>query len=120
MRPGPPAHDGALNLEEHGLPTDMGLRIGIHAGPVFSAVDPVTGQPTFFGTHVTRTARIEPRTPPGEVYLTASSAALLALEPLPAISAEYVGRLQLAKEYDVLPMYVLRHVGGASEHFGDD
>jgi class 3 adenylate cyclase len=97
-----------LDFAGLGLPTNMGLRIGIHAGPVFSTVDPVTKQPSFFGTHVTRTARVEPRTPPGEVYMTGSSAALLALEPLADVTPEYVGQLQLAKDYDVLPMYVLR------------
>jgi hypothetical protein len=97
-----------LDFAALGLPTNMGLRIGIHAGPVFPTVDPVTKQPSFVGTHVTRTARVEPRTPPGEVYMTGSSAALLALEPLEEVTPEYVGQLQLAKDYDVLPMYVLR------------
>ena len=98
-----------LDFAGLGLPAKMGLRIGIHAGPVFPTVDPVTRQPSFFGTHVTRTARVEPRTPPGEVYMTASAAALLALEPLADVTPEYVGQLQLAKDYDVRPMYVLRH-----------
>ena len=98
----------ALNLEGLGLPTNLGLRIGIHAGPVFPRIDPITQQPSFFGTHVTRTARVEPRTPPGEVYMTGSAAALLALEPLPDVTPEYVGQLELEKGYDVRPMYVLR------------
>jgi tetratricopeptide (TPR) repeat protein len=98
-----------LDFAGLGLPSNMGLRIGIHAGPVFPTVDPVTKQPSFFGTHVTRTARVEPRTPPGEVYMTASAAALLALEPLADVTPEYVGQLQLAKDYDIRPMYVLRH-----------
>jgi len=98
-----------LDFASLGLPGNMGLRIGIHAGPVFPTVDLVTKQPSFFGTHVTRTARVEPRTPPGEVYMTASAAALLALEPLADVTPEYVGQLQLAKDYDVRPMYVLRH-----------
>jgi len=98
-----------LDFEGLGLPSDMGLRVGVHAGPVFPTIDPVTKQPSFFGTHVTRTARVEPRTPPGEVYMTGSAAALLALEPIAGVTPEYVGRLQLAKDYDVRPMYVLRH-----------
>jgi len=97
-----------LDFADLGLPTNMGLRIGIHAGPVFPTIDPLTKQRSFIGTHVTRTARVEPRTPPGEVYMTGSSAALLALEPLPNVTPEYVGQLRLAKDYDVLPMYVLR------------
>lgn len=97
-----------LDLVRLGLPSDLGLRIGIHAGPVFPRIDPVTKQASFCGTHVTRTARVEPRTPSGEVYMTGSAAALLALEPLSDVTPEYVGQLELAKGYDVRPMYVLR------------
>ena len=97
----------ALDLEHLGLPSGMGLRIGIHAGPVFAGTDPIRHEPSFFGTHVTRTARIEPRTPPGEVYMTASSAALLALDPVPGMTPEYVGHIATAKDFGVFPMYVL-------------
>ncbi len=106
-----------LDFAGLGLPAHMGLRIGVHAGPVFPTIDPVTKQPSFFGTHVTRTARVEPQTPPGEVYMTGSAAALLALEPLPAVTPEYVGQLQLAKDYDVRPMYVLRHWSAPSPNW---
>jgi class 3 adenylate cyclase len=108
-----------LDFEGLGLPADMGLRVGVHAGPVFPTIDPVTKQPSFFGTHVTRTARVEPRTPPGEVYMTGSAAALLALEPIADVTPEYVGRLQLAKDYDVRPMYVLRHWAAPSTNLQD-
>ncbi|NNF08757.1 MAG: adenylate/guanylate cyclase domain-containing protein [Acidimicrobiia bacterium] len=97
----------SLDLPALGLPPDMGLRIGVHAGPVFAAPDPIRREPSYFGTHVTRTARIEPRTPPGEVYMTASSAALLALDPVPGMTPEYVGHFATAKEFGVFPMYVL-------------
>lgn len=40
--------------------------------------------------------------------MTGSAAALLALHPLPDITPEYVGQLELAKDYDVRPMCVLR------------
>jgi class 3 adenylate cyclase len=41
------------------------VRIGIHAGPVFGGVDPIIGKKSYFGSHVTRAARIEPVTIPG-------------------------------------------------------
>jgi hypothetical protein len=97
----------SLDLKRLGLPSGMGLRIGIHAGPVFAGTDPIRREPSFFGTHVTRTARIEPRTPPGEVYMTASSAALLALDPVAGMTPEYVGHIATAKDFGVFPMYVL-------------
>ncbi len=98
---------GALDLNRLDLP-EMGLRIGVHAGPVYAGTDPIRREPSFFGTHVIRTARIEPRTPPGEVYMTASSAALLALDPVPGMIPEYVGHIDTAKDYGAFPMYVLK------------
>ena len=44
-------------------------------------VDPVSHKPTYWGRELTRAARIEPRTPEGEVYVTDAFAALLVLEP---------------------------------------
>jgi class 3 adenylate cyclase len=96
-----------LDLEALGLPPDMGLRIGVHSGPVYAAEDPIRREPSYFGTHVTRTARIEPRTPTGEVFMTASSAALLALDPVPGMFPEYVGHIATAKGFGVFPMYAL-------------
>jgi hypothetical protein len=97
-----------LDLAEAGLPESLGLRIGAHVGPVFEGWDPVMKQPAFYGTEVTRTARIEPRTPEGEVYVTDSFAALLALDDDQTMSCQYVGHIPTAKNYGVFPMYVLK------------
>jgi class 3 adenylate cyclase len=67
----------------------------------------VTGS-TYWGRSVVTAARIEPRTPEGEVYVTEPFAALLALDPAAGIAAEYVGHLRTAKGFGELPMYVLR------------
>jgi class 3 adenylate cyclase len=56
-----------------GLPKAINLRIALHAGPVYSCVDPVTELPSYTGTHVSRAARIEPITPPGQVYASQAS-----------------------------------------------
>ncbi len=96
-----------IDLEALGLPAAMGLRIGAHAGPVFERIDPVTRLATQIGTHVTRTARIEPITPVGEVYVTEQFAAALALES-DAFRCDYVGRMASAKGYGAMRMYLLR------------
>jgi hypothetical protein len=96
-----------LDLAALGLPAAMGLRIGAHAGPVFEHLDPITRQPTQFGTHVTRTARIEPITPVGEVYVTEQFAAALSLETN-AFHCEYVGHMESAKGFGPMRMYLLR------------
>ncbi len=51
-----------------GLPATLGLRIALNAGPVYSCINPITGQPDTIGTNVSRAARIEPITPPGQDY----------------------------------------------------
>ncbi len=61
-----------------GLPAELSLRIGLHAGPVYVGRDLITGARNFFGTHVSRAARIEPITPPGQVYASEAFAALAA------------------------------------------
>jgi adenylate cyclase len=98
----------AVDLAALGLPTTMGLRIGMHAGPVFVMHDPVRDEPSFFGEHVTRAARIEPVAPPGAVFVTDGLAALLALEQHDQFVCEYVGRVPSAKSFGPLPMHLLR------------
>jgi hypothetical protein len=82
-----------------GMLTKPDLRLALHAGPVFKLDDPVTGQPNFFGGHVSRTARIEPVTPPGLLYATEPFAALAAVQAPREFHCEYVGRVPLAKSY---------------------
>ena len=96
----------ALDLPAHGLPDTLSIRLGGHFGPVFEATDPVQGVTNFFGAHVSRTARIEPVTPPGEVYVTEQFAARLALEP-GAFACDYVGQVPAAKDYGTMRMYHL-------------
>ncbi|MEZ5246121.1 MAG: adenylate/guanylate cyclase domain-containing protein [Acidimicrobiales bacterium] len=93
--------------EPLGMP-GLTARIGGHAGPVFDGYDYVNDEPTYYGTHVTRAARIEPGTPPGEVYVTEHFAALVALDGIDGARLEYVGHVPTAKDYGAFPMYVLR------------
>ena len=96
----------AVDLEAQGLPGTLALRLGGHFGPVFEARDPVQGVMNYFGAHVSRTARIEPVTPPGEVFVTEQFAARLALEPR-GYACDYVGQVPAAKSYGTLRMYHL-------------
>ena len=103
----------ATRWAEQGL-RDLELRIGLHAGPVYECVDPVTGLRNYTGTHVSRAARIEPITPPGNVYASQSFAALAAAEKSLEFRCDYVGQTPLAKEYGNFPTYVVRRRGSAS------
>lgn len=90
-----------------GLTQGGGMRIGAHYGPVYRTRDHVTGQITFYGTEVSRAARIEPVTPPGAVFVTEPFAAILALEAPDHFRSRYVGQIALAKGYGAYPMYRL-------------
>jgi class 3 adenylate cyclase len=99
-------------IEKH--PLD--IRVGLHTGPVFLHYNPMVRQLAFTGAHVNRAARIEPVTPPGEVFASEEFAALVELDrtrqkhrATPAAGThdgqalsflcEYAGSLSLAKGY---------------------
>lgn len=93
-----------------GLPQDMGMRIGLHCGPVFVGRDPITGAPLYSGIHTSRTARIQPITPPGQVYASSAFAAVAAVNGIDGLRFSYIGRTELAKDYGVLPLYHVKRM----------
>jgi class 3 adenylate cyclase/tetratricopeptide (TPR) repeat protein len=90
-----------------GLPA-LNLRIALHAGPVYSCIDPVTERTNYIGAHVSRAARIEPITPTGQVYASQAFAALAAAQGASGFRCDYVGQTSLAKKYGTFPTYVVR------------
>jgi adenylate cyclase len=96
-----------VNSAALGLDRNAGMRIGAHLGPVYAGADLVTGARNYFGTQVSRAARIEPITPPGAVYVTEQFAAVLALEEPDNLICTYVGRLELPKDHGPQRMYRL-------------
>jgi class 3 adenylate cyclase len=100
-----------LDLESHALPRTIGLRLGGHYGLVYEITDPVTKRRAFTGSQVSRTARIEPITPKGEVYVTDVFAAHLALKASDEFKCDYVGHLPAAKDWGEMPMYLVRRLG---------
>lgn len=105
---------GQIDMTDTDLPLDLAMRIGAHVGPVLHLREPFKDELTYWGRELTRAARIEPRTPVGEVYVTDAFAALLALEPASGIRCEYVGRVTTAKDFETIPMYRLRRRGSPS------
>lgn len=93
-----------------GLPEGMNIRIALHAGPVYRGHNPVTGSITYTGPHTSRAARIEPITPPGQVYASGAFAAVTAAYGVEELTLSYVGRLPLAKDYGAFEIY---HVDSA-------
>jgi class 3 adenylate cyclase len=102
------------DLEAMGLPTTLGLRVAAHVGPVFETHNPLLNRPDFFGPHVNQTARLEPCTPVGSVYVTEPFAAAVSLEGKGQYRCEYVGNHPLPKNFGRIRMYHL------TENISDD
>jgi hypothetical protein len=96
-----------IDWTAHGLPASSQIRIGVHTGPVFCSFDPIIGRDNYFGSGVTRAARIEPITPPGTVYASEAFAATLAASGQREFVLEYVGQVALAKGYGESRVYRL-------------
>lgn len=96
-----------LHLESLGLPSTLGLRVGLDAGAVFEIRDPILKSLGFAGRHISRTARLELTTPPGEVYVTEAFAALFTMIDQKDLICEYVGLMSAPKGYGRLRTYLL-------------
>jgi hypothetical protein len=90
-----------------GLPGGLNIRIALHCGPVYHGRNPLTGAPLFTGPHTSRAARIEPVTPPGQVYASSAFAAVAAASGVQGLRLQYIGRIPLAKGYGLLGLYHL-------------
>jgi len=100
-----------IDMKANKLPEDMGLRIGVHLGPAYTARDPILKCDNYFGAHVSRAARIEPVTPEGCIYVTETMAAVLALYNSDSFTCEYVGMTEAAKKYGQMRMFLLDRRG---------
>ena len=103
-----------IQFEALGLPKEMSVRIGLHAGPVFEGLNAMTRRKSFYGSHVNRAARIEPVTLPGHIYASQSFVALLTDEQqkLPQeehqFVSEFLGNIALAKNFGNMNVYRVR------------
>ena len=88
-----------------GLTPTFSLRIALHCGPVYCGWDPVTGSRLITGPHASRAARIEPITPPGQVYASSAFAAVATARGVEGICLSYVGTLPLAKRSGSMALY---------------
>lgn len=106
-------HVKAIDWKTKGFRTQLNLRTGLHAGPVYGFHDPITDAWNRSGAHVSRAARIEPIAPSGEVYASEAFAALANVQEVRDFTCEYVGVTPMAKGYGDFPTYhVLRNSNG--------
>jgi len=84
------------------------MRIGLHFGPVYKLYDHLMQCFTYASKEVTKTARIEPVTPPGEIFGTEPFVAKLELEGEGWANFEYAGTISSAKNFGAFRMFHIR------------
>jgi class 3 adenylate cyclase len=99
-----------IDWSKFGLPTDLLFRISLDAGPCYSYVDPIVDKTEFCGAYVVRAARMEPITPPGEIYASESFVALAHATALSGVRFDYAGQVALPKNYGVIPVSHVRQL----------
>ena len=102
---------GGIELAGANLPGSLALRLSGHIGPIFPVIDPVLGQPSFSGSHITRVARLEPVTPPGALVVTEAFAAALELSDCTDLTCDYIGHRPAAKDFGRVRMYTVGRSG---------
>jgi class 3 adenylate cyclase/tetratricopeptide (TPR) repeat protein len=100
-------NDIILNTKwsERNLPDSTNIRIALHVGPVFKGIDPITDKGNAYGTHINRTARMEPVTLPGCIYASEQFASTLIVETGDKYKYEYVGIIELPKKFGKQEIY---------------
>jgi class 3 adenylate cyclase/tetratricopeptide (TPR) repeat protein len=98
--------------QSRGFSHPLRIRIALHAGPVHFRLNPITEIPMCSGTHLSRAARLEPKTPPGQVYASEAFASIAALRGTRNFVCRYVKHMPWAKHYGTFPAYLVNRTSG--------
>jgi adenylate cyclase len=102
------ARVSAFDRDRQGIEAELQLRVAIHYGPVHPVHDPILDRPSFAGREIIRAARMEPITPPGEIFVTEQLASALFLSGESGLRCDYVGVLPSAKGFGSFRMYAIK------------
>jgi class 3 adenylate cyclase len=97
----------ATSWHQLGFTSALSVRVAVHAGPLYRIYDPLIGQWSYTGAHVTRTARLEPSTDAGKVFASLTFIALAAAERVTEFTCHPAGRRQLVKDAGELAVFEL-------------
>lgn len=100
-----------FDRDRHGIAVHLQLRIAVHYGPCHPIHDPILKKDSFAGREIIRAARIEPVTPPGEIYVTEQLASALFLAGAKDWRCDYVGIQPTAKGFGNFRMYSIKPHG---------
>lgn len=99
------------NWEKYDLP-DLKIRISIHSGSYAHGMDFFSNRVGFCGRTIVGTARLEPVTAPGQIWITKRSAALLdeqmAGQGNDFFTMDPIGKIYLPKDHGSLDVWSLR------------
>jgi class 3 adenylate cyclase len=84
------------------------MRIGLHFGPAYRLYDHLAQCYTYSSNDVTKASRIEPVTPPGEIFGTEPFVAMLELEGAGWANFVYAGTIPSAKNFGAFRMFHIR------------
>ncbi len=101
----------SFDRDRHGIEVHLQLRIAVHYGPCHPLHDPILKKDSFAGREIIRAARIEPVTPPGEIYVTEQLASALFLAGTKDWRCDYVGIQPTAKGFGNFRMYSIKPHG---------
>ncbi len=91
-----------------GLTSGLNIRIALHAGPVYRHFDPITQKQTYLGSHVSRTARIEPIAEEDQIFSSQAFAAYAEVKQCKGFICDYVGQKRLPKNFGSIPVFLVR------------
>jgi class 3 adenylate cyclase len=92
----------------HGIYSDLKIRIALHNAHASISTDPITGQLNAYGAHVNKTARLEPVVTPNEVFATDDFKRALDNFETKVYAWDPLGTLSLAKDWGQSAVYRLR------------
>lgn len=101
-----PSPEGVADWGRHGLPADLGIRIALHAGPVFSMFNPLINHVVFVGGHMNLAAALESITNKGQIFST-EHYAFLAARSSTNYFCEYIGQRSLPTDPIGMKVYRL-------------
>jgi class 3 adenylate cyclase/tetratricopeptide (TPR) repeat protein len=102
-----PPPGGEADWSRHSLPADLGIRIALHAGPVFSMFNPLVRHIAFTGRHMNLAAALETTTKKGEIFTTEHFAVLASTSAHPSFFCEYIGQRTLPADAGAVRVYRL-------------
>jgi class 3 adenylate cyclase/tetratricopeptide (TPR) repeat protein len=102
-----PPPGGEADWSRHDLPANLGIRIALHAGPVFSMFNPLAQCRAFTGRHMNLAAALEAITNKGEIFTTEHFAVLASTGIRPSFFCEYIGQRSLPADVGAVRVYRL-------------